>query len=157
MHTNKAGAREREFLSFTLGGLEYGLDFGKVRELRAFGSLERLATDGQLIGNVALSGGVIMPIVDMRAAFAGRAVSPDPVTDVIVLQLTSCVVGMVVERVIDVVSLSPEHIAPVPGADGAHADYLVGLAQVRGRRLILVDIDRLMSVRRQRAGTRQVA
>jgi purine-binding chemotaxis protein CheW len=147
-----------QFLSFTLGGLEYGLDVAKVQELRVLKALERFAADGEMVKGVAVSRGVIMPLVDMRAACGRAPGAPDPMTDVIILRLSSCVMGMVVDGVTGVVSLAPEQVSPVPGADQAQVDYLIGLGQAGGRRLILVDIDRLMSVRRpKKDGARQVA
>lgn len=145
-----------QYLSFTLGGLEYGLDFGKVQELRILRSLERFSSDGAIVEGVALSRGVIMPIVDMRAAFCGHPVATTPTTDVIILKLSTCVMGMVVDGVTDVVTLRPEQISPIPGADGGAIDYLIGLGVTEGRRLILVDIDRLMSIDKK-TSTRQVA
>ena len=145
-----------QFLSFKLGGLEYGLDFGKVQELRILKSLERFATDGTIVEGVAVSRGVIMPIVDMRAAFCGHPVATTPTTDVIILKLSTCVMGMVVDGVTDVVTLAPEQISPIPGTDGGAIDYLIGLGVTEGRRLILVDIDRLMSIDKS-TSTRQVA
>jgi purine-binding chemotaxis protein CheW len=156
MHTTTTTTTQ--FLSFTLGGLEYGLDFAKVQELRVLKALERFASDGEIIGGVAVSRGVIMPLVDMRAACGRAPGAPDPMTDVIILRLSSCVMGMVVDGVTGVVSLAPDQVSPVPGADQAQVDYLIGLGHAGTRRLILVDIDRLMSVRRpKKEGTRQVA
>jgi purine-binding chemotaxis protein CheW len=141
-----------EFLSFQLGGLDYGVEFSKVKELRTLKSLERFATDGTIVKGVAVSRGVIMPIVDMRMAFNAGAGAPGPSTDVIILQLASCVVGMVVDGVTDVVRMYADQITPIPGADGeGDCDYLLGLGEAEGRRLILVDIDRLMSIRREPA------
>ena len=145
----------QDFLSFTLGGLEYGLDFGKVQELRVLKSLERFAEGRDIVEGVAVSRGVIMPIVDMRAAFSGRPVATTPTTDVIILKLSTCVMGMVVDGVTDVVTLGAEQISPIPGADGGAIDYLIGLGVRDGRRLILVDIDRLMSI--NNGAQRQVA
>ena len=160
MHKDTAASRPagQDFLSFQLGGLEYGLDFGKVQELRVLKSLERFAADGEILEGVAVSRGVIMPIVDMRAAFCGHPVEITPMTDVIILKLSTCVMGMVVDGITDVVTLGPEQISPIPGADGGAIDYLLGLGVTNGRRLILVDIDRLMSIDRGTStGTRQVA
>ncbi len=145
MYSDTSGGTRR-FLSFSLGGLEYGLDFDKVQELRVLKSLERFASDGAIISGVAVSRGVIMPIVDMRAAFAGQRAQAGPLTDVIIVKLSSCVMGMVVDGVTGVVGLRAEQIVPIP--DAGQADYLIGLGQVEGRRLILVDIDRLMSIQR---------
>ena len=147
----------RQFLGFTLGGLEYGLDYAAVQELKSYKSLERFSSDGEIIGGVALSRGVIMPVVDLRAAFssdAGRPAAPGPDMDVIVVRISAGVVGVVVERVTGVVRIHPEQVAPVPGAQ-ADADYLIGLGLAKGRRMVLIDIDRLMSL--APAEPRQVA
>jgi purine-binding chemotaxis protein CheW len=150
LDTPPACSPKTEYLCFTAGGLEYGIDFRKVQELRVLKSLERFASDGEIISGVAVSRGVIMPIVDMRAAFSGQPAVHGPNTDVIILKLSSCVMGMVVDGVTDVVALHPDQVSPIPMADGGTpADYLIGLGQVDGRRLILIDIDRLMSIERR--------
>ncbi|MBG6222109.1 MULTISPECIES: chemotaxis protein CheW [unclassified Janthinobacterium] len=136
-----------QYLSFHSGGLEYGLDYRCVRELRPLKELERFSSEGEVLHNVALSRGMIIPIVDMRAAFDSAGDAPDPSTDVIILQLSNGVVGMVVDGVTDIVSLAPADIAAVPDLGAAEAEYLLGLATLAGRRLILVDIDRLMAIR----------
>lgn len=136
-----------EFLSFQLGGLEYGVEFRKVKELRSLKSLERFAADGSIIKGVALSRGVIIPLVDMRSAFPAQPRGRSAATDVIVLELSTCVMGMVVDGVTDVVRIRAEQISMIPGS-GHESDfsYLIGLGEADGRRLILVDIDRLMSI-----------
>jgi purine-binding chemotaxis protein CheW len=145
-------AGKMDFLSFQLGGLDYGVEFRKVKELRTLKSLERFASDGTIITGVAVSRGVIMPIVDMRMAFNARLGTAGPGTDVIILQLASCVVGMLVDGVTDIIGLYPDQITPIPGADAeGECDYLLGLGEADGRRLILVDIDRLMSIKRDPA------
>ena len=151
--TTTAGAATAQYLtqylSFRLGGLEYGLDYRCVRELRPLKELERFSSEGEVLHSVAVSRGMIIPIVDMRAAFGSAAGAPDPATDVVILQLSNGVMGMVVDGITDIVSLDEGDIAALPGlADaGAKADYLLGVATLAGRRLILVDIDRLMAVR----------
>jgi purine-binding chemotaxis protein CheW len=146
----------RKFLSFSLGGLEYALDFDKVQELRVLKSLERFAAHGEVISGVAVSRGVIMPIVDMRAAFGGKDSLPSPLTDVIILKLSSGVMGMVVDGVTGVVSLRPEQIGAIPNEGAQNADYLLGLGRIEGRRLILIDIDCLMSIQREAPGRARV-
>ena len=158
-----AGARPtdtgaQQYLVFRLGGL----DFSKVQELRPLKELERFASDGEIIKGVAVSRGVIMPIVDMRIAFGPRLPAHDPLTDVIILKLSSCVMGMVVDGVTDIVSLTLDQLLPIPGAGAGvgtapPVDYLLGLGEVDGRRLIVVDIDRLMSIRKVSVGARQAA
>lgn len=142
---NQILAAPQQFLCFTLGGLEYGLDYAAVQELKAYRALERFSSDGEIIGCVAVSRGVIMPVMDLRAAFASDFSLPEPDTDVVIVRAAAGVVGVVVERVTGVVRLQPEQVVPLPGVQG-DADYLIGLGLARGRRIILIDIERLMSV-----------
>lgn len=147
-----------QYLVFRLGGLEYALDFSRVQELRPLQELERFSSDGEIISGVAVSRGVIMPIVDMRIAFGPRTPAHDPHTDVIILKLSSCVMGMVVDGVTDIVALTVQQLQPIPSlGDGPAVDYLLGLAEVDGRRLIVVDIDKLMSIRKAACAPRQAA
>ena len=137
-----------DYLSFRLGELDYGLPYSRVRELRPFRELDRFSSEGALLHGVAVSRGMIITLVAMRAAFGTappQACGTAP--DVIILQLSSCVMGMVVDEVGDIVRLAPADIRPVPGLGKVEADYLIGLGLVAGRRLILVDIDRLMAIR----------
>ena len=134
----------REFLSFMLDGQEYGLDCARVQELKLLGSLERFAADGEIIGGVALSHGVIMPVVDMRSGGAPAKGRSGQDTDVIILRLSSGIVGMVVEGVTGIVHVRPETVQLLTG--GPDAGYLIGMARIDDRKVVLIDIDRLMSL-----------
>jgi len=89
--------------------------------------------------------GVIVPIVDLRVKFGCEA-AIDAVTAVIVLGVKGRVVGAVVDSVSDVLELPAETIKPAPQM-GAVVDtsYLIGIASVAERMLVLVDIESLMS------------
>ncbi|GJI94795.1 chemotaxis protein CheW [Duganella caerulea] len=144
-----------QYLVFRLGGLDYALDFSKVQELRPLKALERFSSEGEIVAGVVVSRGVIMPIVDMRIAFGPRPKEHDPLTDVIILKLSTCVMGMVVDGVTDIVQLTLGQIQPIPGASAV--EYLVGIGEADGRRLIVVDIDKLMSIQKVPMGARQAA
>lgn len=154
MSTVQPRAASRQFLAFTLGGLDYGLDYAAVQELKPYRALERFSSDGEIIGGVALSRGVIMPVMDLRAAFAPAVGLPAPDTDVVIVRVAAGVVGVVVERVTGVVRLRLDAVAALPEGRGG-ADYLIGVGHAKGRRMVLIDIERLMSV--APAAPRQVA
>ncbi|MFD0879516.1 chemotaxis protein CheW [Variovorax dokdonensis] len=142
-----AGADGRqEFLSFTLGEEEYGIDIQKVQELRGYEAVTRIANAPDFIKGVVNLRGIIVPIIDMRLKFSLGTPSYDQFTVVIVLNIGGRVVGMVVDSVSDVITLAPEQIRPAPEMGAAlDTDYLVGLGTVNDRMLILVDIEKLMS------------
>mgnify|MGYP002040902046 FL=1 len=82
----------------------------------------------------------------MRIKFNLGEPTYDQFTVVIILNIGGRVVGMVVDSVSDVITLSPEQIKPAPEMGTAfNTDYLIGLGTLDERMLILVDIDKLMS------------
>jgi purine-binding chemotaxis protein CheW len=136
----------REFLAFTLGQEEYGIDILKVQEIRGYEAVTRIANSPEFIKGVVNLRGIIVPIVDMRIKFNLGEPKYDQFTVVIILNIGGRVVGMVVDSVSDVITLSPEQVKPAPEMGTAlNTDYLIGLGTLDERMLILVDIDQLMS------------
>ncbi len=143
---NHAGQGMREFLAFKLGAEEYGIDILKVQEIRGYEIVTRIANAPDFIKGVVNLRGIIVPIVDMRIKFQLGEPSYDQFTVVIILNIAGRVVGMVVDSVSDVTTLSPAQIRPAPDMGSAlNTDYLIGLGTLDERMLILIDIDLLMS------------
>jgi len=135
-----------EFLAFTLGQEEYGIDIQKVQELRGYDTVTRIANAPEHIKGVVNLRGIIVPIIDMRIKFNLGTPTYDQFTVVIILNMASRVMGMVVDSVSDVITLTPEQVKPAPEMGAAlDTEYLIGLGTLDERMLILVDIDKLMS------------
>ncbi|MCW5298419.1 MULTISPECIES: chemotaxis protein CheW [Herbaspirillum] len=142
----KSDSAGNEFLAFTLGKEEYGIDILKVQEIRGYEAVTRIANSPEFIKGVVNLRGIIVPIVDMRIKFQLGEPTYDQFTVVIILNISGRVVGMVVDSVSDVITLSPEQIKPAPEMGTTFdSDYLIGLGTLDERMLILVDIDKLMS------------
>jgi len=141
------GAAERqEFLSFTLGQEEYGIEILKVQEIRSYEQPTTIANAPAFIKGVVNLRGIIVPIVDMRVKFNLAEAAYNELTVVIVLNVAGRVVGMVVDGVSDVVQLVAEQIRPAPDFSSSFdVKYITGLGTVDERMLILVDIEKLMS------------
>ena len=139
-------AQPLEFLAFTLGQEEYGVDIQKVQELRGYDTVTRIANAPEHIKGVVNLRGIIVPIIDMRIKFKLGAPTYDQFTVVIILNIASRVMGMVVDSVSDVITLSPEQVKPAPEMGAVlDADYLIGLGTLDDRMLILVDLEKLMT------------
>lgn len=135
-----------EALAFKLGNEEYGVDILKVQEIRGYDAVTRIANAPDIIRGVTNLRGVIVPIVDMRLQFNTGAAGFDEFTVVIVLNIGGRTIGMVVDSVSDVIGLAPEQIKPAPETGrNLEVNYMVGLAAIDERMLILLDIEALMS------------
>ena len=139
-------AESQEFLSFTLGTEEYGIEILKVQEIRSYEQPTTIANAPAFIKGVVNLRGIIVPIVDMRIKFNLASAEYNDLTVVIVLNVAGRVVGMVVDAVSDVISLAAEQIRPAPDFSSSFdVKYITGLGTVDERMLILVDIEKLMS------------
>ena len=135
-----------EYLTFTLGQEEYGIDILKVQEIRGYDAVTKIANTPEFIKGVINLRGTIVPIIDMRIKFQLGSVEYNQFTVVIILNIANRVVGMVVDGVSDVIALASDQIRPAPEF-GATLDtqYIIGLATVDERMIIVVDIERLMT------------
>lgn len=141
-----ADTHATEYLAFTLGREEYGINILKVQEIRNYETVTHIANAPPFVKGVINLRGTIVPVVDMRIKFDLGTPTYDPFTVVIILNIAGRIVGMVVDSVSDVINLSPAQIKPMPEMGTAlNTGYLVGLGTVGERMLILADIDRLMS------------
>jgi purine-binding chemotaxis protein CheW len=143
-----AGQGGNEFLTFTLGGEEYGIDILKVQEIRGYEAVTKIANAPEFIKGVVNLRGTIVPIVDLRIKFNFGSVEYNQFTVVIILNVKGRVVGIVVDSVSDVIALSNDQIRATPEFAGElESDYITGLGTVAERMLILVDIEKLMTSR----------
>ena len=140
-----AGTR-RELLLFRLGQEEYGIDILRVQEIRRYEAVTRLVNTPPHIKGVINLRGTIVPIVDLRIKFGLPVVTYDEFTVVVILNVAKRVIGIVVDAVSDVVSITDEDLKPAPefGAQ-IDDDYLDGLATVNDRMIIVVDIESLIT------------
>ncbi|MCK7595123.1 chemotaxis protein CheW [Pseudomarimonas salicorniae] len=134
-----------EYLTFTLGDEEYGVDILKVQEIRGYDSVTRLPDSPPWIKGVINLRGTIVPVVDLRIRFRLGQPVYDAFTVMIILNVSSRVIGMVVDAVSDVTQLDPATVRPSPdlGA-GMDSRFIAGMGTVEERMLILLDIERLM-------------
>lgn len=151
-------ARSGEYLTFRLGGEEYGIDILRVQEIRSYEPPTRIANAPPFIKGVVNLRGVIVPIVDLRLKLGCDSAEYNGFTVVIVLNVRGRVVGAVVDSVSDVLELTAEHIKPAPElSSGIDSSYITGIGSIpqpqakdedghaAERMLILMDIEGLMS------------
>jgi purine-binding chemotaxis protein CheW len=146
--SSESGATGQEFLTFTLGEEEYGIEILRVQEIRGYDTVTRIANAPDFIKGVINLRGAIVPVIDMRIKFNLGNVVYNQFTVVIVLNVCGRVIGMVVDGVSDVIALQPAQIRAAPEFGSTlDTQYITGLGSVDERMIILIDIERLMSAR----------
>ena len=135
-----------QYLTLRLGSEEYAIDILRVQEIRSYEEPTRMVNAPPFIKGVVNLRGVIVPIMDLRLKLNIAKVEYTGFTVVIILNVRGIMVGAVVDAVSDVVTLSPAVIKPSPQFDTAiDSRFIIGLASVAERMLIVMNIEALMS------------
>ena len=141
-----AARRAGKFLTFRLGDEEYGIEIQKVQE--SLGSMAITTVPGtpRHSGGIVNLRGKVIPIIHLRRKFGMDDVETTAETCIIVVQVQSVPMGLIVDRVSEVVNIAAAEVEDVPvfGAD-VDTTFLLGVAKHGGRVHLLLDIDRVLS------------
>jgi purine-binding chemotaxis protein CheW len=135
-----------QYLTLRLGDEDYAIDILRVQEIRSYEQPTKMVNSPSFIKGVINLRGVIVPIVDLRLKLHIGKAEYTGFTVVIILSIHGTVVGAVVDAVSDVVTLSAEMIKAAPQFDsGIEARFVLGLAHIAERTLIVMDMQTLLS------------
>ena len=140
------GAGRAEFISFAFGDDQYGVDIMAVREIKEWSNVTHLPKQPDYVRGVLNLRGVVMPIVDLRCRFGEGLTECTPTHIIIIVQIGSRQVGLLADRVLDIVSFEASKVQPVPRAGrGGTSDFLSGLVTHDNTMIALIDLPNLLS------------
>jgi purine-binding chemotaxis protein CheW len=144
-HESSAGGAPTQLISFAIGDDQYGVDIMAVREIKGWTDITHLPGQPDYVRGVLNLRGVIVPIIDLRCRFGQGLTAATPLHIVIIVQIAAKSVGLLADRVLDIVSLNEGQIQPVPRiAPASRADFLSGLATIDGAMIALIELSRLL-------------
>ncbi|MEP7383358.1 MAG: chemotaxis protein CheW [Gemmatimonadota bacterium] len=138
-------AQAGKYLTFFLANEEYGLEILKVHEIIGMLPITRVPRTPLFVRGLINLRGKVIPIIDLRQRFGmSREGAED--SCVIVVQVHGTQLGVVVDKVSEVLSIAEADIEPTPsfGVD-VSTEYLLGLAKSDGKVRLLLDIDRVLT------------
>lgn len=147
---SKGDDRGGKYLVFHLGREEFGIRVLKVREIMGIQDITAVPhTPSHIKGVINLRGKVI-PVVDLRLKFGMPPEEYSPRTCIIVVQIRgeagSMLMGIIVDGVAEVLNLANSDIEDTPDfGDGTATPYLLGMAKVKGKVKILLEIDQVLA------------
>jgi purine-binding chemotaxis protein CheW len=143
----RSAATPTQFISFAIGDDQYGVDIMAVREIKGWSEITHLPKQPEYVRGVLNLRGVIVPIIDLRCRFGQGVTEATPLHIVIIVQVGSRPVGLLADRVLDIVSFEPTQVQPVPRiAQASRVDFLSGLVTVDGAMIALIDLNNLLAV-----------
>lgn len=147
----EAAAEGLQYLTFSLAGEEYGVDILKVQEIRGWGPVTKVPNAPAFVRGVMNLRGAIVPVIDLRLRFGLETMAYTKTTVVIVVTVQSAsgsrIIGTVVDGVSDVLNPNAADIQPPPDFGTAvHTEFISGLVTIEAGMVMLLDVDRLLSV-----------
>jgi purine-binding chemotaxis protein CheW len=142
-----AAADLSQLISFAIGDEQYGVDIMAVREIKGWSQITALPRQPDYMRGVLNLRGIMVPIIDLRCRFAQGMTEATPLHIVIVVQIGTRHVGLLGDRVLDIVAINASQIQPVPRVSrGAPSDFLSGLVTIESGMIALIDLSQLLSV-----------
>ncbi|MGA9033093.1 MAG: chemotaxis protein CheW [Sulfuricaulis sp.] len=142
----KPSITEEQFLTFKLCGQEYGISALKVQEIKGWEKVTPIPNSPAYIRGVLNLRGLIVPVIDLRMRFNIEEIAYTAITAIVVVNISERLAGLVVDSVSDVIEVSEEQRCIAPDFEGQKdREFISGLAQIDGKLLILLDVDRLIN------------
>ncbi len=142
----RVDSRAGKYLTFFLASEEYGVEILKVQEIIGQMPITPVPLTSKYIRGVVNLRGKIHPIMDLKIKFGMGETQITDETCIIVIKTAGMMMGMLVDRVSEVVNIFSDDIENTPffGAD-VNPDYLLGVSKTGGRVRLLLDIEKVLT------------
>lgn len=142
-----------QLISFAIGDDQYGVDIMAVREIKGWTEITPLPRQPQYVRGVLNLRGIIVPIVDLRCRFGQGLTQATPLHIVIIVHVANKPIGLLADRVLDIVAVDATEIKPVPRvAQAQRLNFLSGLVTNENAMIALIDLPNLLSLPVDEAG-----
>jgi purine-binding chemotaxis protein CheW len=147
-----ATGEERQLVVFQLGAELYGVEIARVHEIIRLQPVTRVPRAPSFVEGVINLRGKVIPVVDMRRRFGLPLAEHTRATRIVVLEIGDQVVGAIVDGVSEVLRVNAATVEPPsPVVAGVDSEYLLGIAKLPDRLVILLDLDRVLAREEHRA------
>jgi len=149
MMTQESGTatEEEQLVVFELSGESYWVDIAAVNTIIRMGRITHVPRAPDFVNGVINLRGSIVPVIDLRKRFGLEAFEETKASRIVVMETSAGLIGLIVDAVTETLSLATNAIEP-PAALVTTADshYLRGVAKVDERLIILLDIQRILTL-----------
>jgi len=136
-----------EFVSFAIGEDQYGVDIMSVREIKGWADITPLPNQPEYVRGVLNLRGTMVPIIDLRCRFGQGFTEATALHVMIIVQVDDRLVGLLADRVLDIVAAEGGAIQPVPEiAQTVGARFLSGLMTIEGAMIALINLETLATL-----------
>lgn len=138
-------SRSLQLIAFSIGEQIYGVEITTVREIRAWNGATPLPNTREFVRGVINLRGTIVPIYDLRARFGDGKTEPTKNHVVVVMSVGEKWVGILVDAVSDILTVSKDEIHAVPEGNAADMELLSGIITHESAMVGLIDLHAIVA------------
>ncbi len=136
----------RQFISFSVGDEEYGLELLKVKEVIRVREITWLPRAPSFVKGIINLRGDVIPIIDLRDKFGLEPREATAMTRVIVVEVDGKLMGMIVDAASQVVRIPADQIDPPPPVFGPLSrEFITGVGRLEDRLIVILDSNAILS------------
>ena len=137
---------EKQMVLFKLGSETYGLDIATVHEIIRMQPITKVPKAPFYVEGVINLRGKVIPVIDMGKRFGLEKVENNKNNRIVVVNIQDTILGIIVDAVTEVIRIPMDSIEPVSDIiTAANSDYLLGIAKLTDKMVILLELDKLLS------------
>lgn len=132
----------RELIAFRIGDQEFTVNIMNVREIRGWTPATPMPHSPSYVLGVINLRGAVLPIIDLSARLGMKRAEPSPRHVIIVAQVRDKFVGLLVEAVSDILTITDDNIQPTPEvASDQERSFARGILAIDNRMICLVELE----------------
>ncbi|MCH7799929.1 MAG: chemotaxis protein CheW [Chloroflexi bacterium] len=141
-----AAQTEKQLVVFDLASEGYGVDIGAVREIIRMQEITRVPKTPEFVEGVINLRGKVIPVIDLRKRFGLHVAEQNKDNRIVVVDIGKQDIGVIVDAVTEVLRISTDSVEPPTSViTSADSDYLLGIAKLESRLIILLDLESVLS------------
>jgi purine-binding chemotaxis protein CheW len=139
---SKEGQEQGKYLTFFLSQEEYGIEILQVRKIMGITTIRSVPESPYYMRGVINLRGEMIPVVDLRARFGMEPTEDTDQTCIVVVQIAGHLMGLVVDRVSEVLAMHDEDVVDAPDLGGVmDTDWILGMGKHEERITVLLDMN----------------
>lgn len=141
-------AQKGKYMTFKSGNEYYGLKIQYVSEIIQFQAITAIPETADYIKGLINLRGKIIPVIDISLRFKQEPVEYNDRTCIMVVNVQNTLVGLIIEKIAEVVEIREENILPPPSiarSDKAQNKYVYGIGKVGDSVKLLLDPEKLLN------------
>lgn len=144
--TAAADARDTQYLTFTVGSEEYGVDILRVQEIKGHTAITPIPNAPPSIKGVMNLRGTVVPVIGLRESFGMAPLEYNKFSVIVVMTVGPKAVGVLVDAVSDVLNLKLADIDMAPELGGrVDMSLIEGMARAGDKFIVILAIDKLVA------------